>query len=217
MSFLVFGIIQVYIVILSMYLVVRALSGNNETEIETHNGLDEFFKTFFSSSSSGIILIALAATFGLYFVASFIYLDPWHMITSFPQYLCLMSSYINILNVYAFSNWHDVSWGTKGSDKADVLPSAQTTKTGDGKAAIIEEPDKPQADIDSQFEITVKRALAEFHPPVIIEKKTLEDSYKSFRTRLVTAWIFSNALLAVGITSNDLTSLGLSVRCRVLF
>ncbi|KAF6229739.1 hypothetical protein HO173_011386 [Letharia columbiana] len=210
MSFLVFGIIQVYIVILSMYLVVRALSGNNETEIETHNGLDEFFKTFFSSSSSGIILIALAATFGLYFVASFMYLDPWHMITSFPQYLCLMSSYINILNVYAFSNWHDVSWGTKGSDKADVLPSAQTTKTGDGKAAIIEEPDKPQADIDSQFEITVKRALAEFHPPVIIEKKTLEDSYKSFRTRLVTAWIFSNALLAVGITSNDLTSLGLS-------
>lgn len=217
MSFLLFGIIQVYIVILSMYLVVRALSGNNETEIETHNGLDEFFKTFFSSSSSGIILIALAATFGLYFVASFMYLDPWHMITSFPQYLCLMSSYINILNVYAFSNWHDVSWGTKGSDKADVLPSAQTTKTGDGKAAIIEEPDKPQADIDSQFEITVKRALAEFHPPEIIEKKTLEDSYKSFRTRLVTAWIFSNALLAVGITSNDLTSLGLAVRCRVLF
>ncbi|KAF6224691.1 hypothetical protein HO173_012880 [Letharia columbiana] len=210
MSFLLFGIIQVYIVILSMYLVVRALSGNNETEIETHNGLDEFFKTFFSSSSSGIILIALAATFGLYFVASFMYLDPWHMITSFPQYLCLMSSYINILNVYAFSNWHDVSWGTKGSDKADVLPSAQTTKTGDGKAAIIEEPDKPQADIDSQFEITVKRALAEFHPPEIIEKKTLEDSYKSFRTRLVTAWIFSNALLAVGITSNDLTSLGLA-------
>ena len=216
MSFLLFGIIQVYIVILSMFLVVRALSGNNETEIETHDGLDDFVKTFFSSSSSGIILIALAATFGLYFVASFMYMDPWHMFTSFPQYLCLMSSYINILNVYAFSNWHDVSWGTKGSDKADVLPSAQTTKTGDGKAAIIEEPDKPQADIDSQFEITVKRALAEFHPPVIIEKKTLEDSYKSFRTKLVTAWIFSNALLAVGITSNDLTSIGLSVRYLVL-
>ena len=217
MSFLLFGIIQVYIVVLSMYLVVRALTGHNETQIDTHNGLDDFFKTFFSSSSSGIILIALAATFGLYFVASFMYLDPWHMFTSFPQYLCLMSSYVNILNVYAFSNWHDVSWGTKGSDKADVLPSAQTTKTGDGKAAIIEEPDKPQADIDSQFEITVKRALAEYHPPVVVEKKTLEDSYKSFRTKLVTAWIFSNALLAVGITSSDLTSLGLSVRCTVLF
>lgn len=217
MSFLLFGIIQVYIVILSMFLVVRALTGHNETQIDTHDGLNDFFKTFFSSSSSGIILIALAATFGLYFVASFMYLDPWHMFTSFPQYLCLMSSYINILNVYAFSNWHDVSWGTKGSDKADVLPSAQTTKTRDGKAAIIEEPDKPQADIDSQFEITVMRALAEPRPPVIMEKKTLEDSYKSFRTRLVTAWIFSNALLAVSITSSDLTSLGFSVRSLDLF
>ena len=125
------------------------------------------------------------------------------MFTSFPQYLLVMSSYVNILNVYAFSNWNDVSWGTKGSDKADVLPSAQTTKTGDGKAAVIEEPDKPQADIDSQFEITVRRALTTYVEPVVVEKKTLDDSYKSFRTRLVTAWIFSNGLLSVAISSDS--------------
>ena len=217
---MVFAIIQVYIVILSMYLVVRAFShhpGKSTTGFDTKDGVDDFIKSFFSSTSAGIIIIALAATFGLYYVASFMYLDPWHMFTSFPQYLCLMSSYVNILNVYAFSNWHDVSWGTKGSDKADVLPSAQTTKTGDGKAVVVEEPDKPQADIDSQFEITVKRALAEYHPPEIVEKKTLEDSYKSFRTRLVTAWIFSNALVSAAITSNDLHSIGLTVRKLVLF
>ena len=194
-----------------MFLVVRALSGHTEEDIDTHDGLDDFFKTFFSSKSSGIILIALAATFGLYFVASFLYLDPWHMFTSFPQYLLIMSSYVNILNVYAFSNWHDVSWGTKGSDKADVLPSAQTTKTGDGKSAVVEEPDKPQADIDSQFEVTVKRALAPYVEPVVVEKKTLEDSYKSFRTKLVASWIFSNALLAVVITSDNFDKFGLSV------
>lgn len=198
-------------VVLSLYLVVRALTGKQETEIDLNDGLGQFFKTFFSSQSSGIILIALAATFGLYFVASFMYLDPWHMFTSFPQYLLVMSSYVNILNVYAFSNWHDVSWGTKGSDKAEALPSAKTTKEGDGKAPIIEEPEKPQADIDQQFEVTVKRALAEYKPPVLIEKKTLEDSYKSFRTRLVTAWIFSNALLAVVITSDNFDKFGLSV------
>lgn len=195
---------------LSLYLVVRALTGNTPP-IETNEGADEFFRTFFSSNSSGIILIAVAATFGLYFVASFMYLDPWHMFTSFAQYLLTMSSYVNILNVYAFSNWHDVSWGTKGSDKADVLPSAQTTKTGDGKAAVIEEPDKPQADIDSQFEVTVKRALTPYVEPVVVEKKTLEDSYKSFRTKLVTAWIFSNSLLAIVITSDSFDKFGLSV------
>ncbi len=197
--------------VLSLFLVVHALSGKQQVEIDTKDGLHAFFNTFFNSSSSGIILIALAATFGLYFVASFMYLDPWHMFTSFPQFMLTMSSYINILNVYAFSNWHDVSWGTKGSDKADVLPSAQTTKAGDGKAAVIEEPDKPQADIDSQFEITVKRALTPYIEPVEITKKTLEDSYKSFRTKLVIAWIFSNALLAAVITSDSFDKFGLSV------
>lgn len=199
-----------------MFLVARALTGHQEEEINTKDGLDDFFKSFFSSKSSGIILIALAATFGLYFVASFMYLDPWHMFTSFLQYLMTMSSYINILMVYAFSNWHDVSWGTKGSDKADVLPSAQTKKMGDGQAAVIEEPDKPQADIDSQFEVTVKRALTPYVEPVTQEAKSLEDSYKSFRTKLVTAWIFSNALLAVVITSDNFDKFGLSVSGWVL-
>ena len=193
-----------------MYLVVQAFSPNSQTSgIDVTHGGEAFLQTFFNSTSSGIIIIALAATFGLYFVASFMYLDPWHMFTSFPAYLLLMSSYINILNVYAFSNWHDVSWGTKGSDKAEALPSASTTKA-DGKGAVIEEPDKPQADIDSQFEITVKRALTPYIEPSVKELKTLEDSYKSFRTRLVTAWIFSNALLSVAITSNDLDKLSLN-------
>ena len=208
-SFIVFAFIQCYLVVLSIYLVVQAFVQKPEQEIEFHEGADKFFSSFFSQQSSGIILIALAATFGLYFVASFMYLDPWHMFTSFPQYLLIMSSYVNILNVYAFSNWHDVSWGTKGSDKADVLPSAQTTKSGDGKAAVIEEPDKPQADIDGQFEITVKRALTPYVEPVVVEKKTLEDSYKSFRTKLVTAWIFSNGLLAVAITSDSFDKLAM--------
>ncbi|MCJ1224089.1 Chitin synthase, class 2 [Toensbergia leucococca] len=210
MSFATFAIIQLYLIVLSMYLVVAAFTGGNELPIDTHDGVDTFLKDFFSSSSSGIILIALAATFGLYFVASFMYMDPWHMFTSFPQYLLIMSSYINILNVYAYCNWHDVSWGTKGSDKADALPSVTTTKEGNGKTALIEEPDKPQADIDSHFEVTVKRALLPFVEPSVDEKKSLEDSYKSFRTKLVVAWIFSNAILGLAITSDTFDKFGLT-------
>lgn len=207
---MVFGIIQFYLVVLSLYLVVRAFTNKHSTDIDLSDGANKFFQTFFASTSSGIIIIALAATFGLYFVASFMYLDPWHMFTSFPQYLLIMSSYVNILNVYAFSNWHDVSWGTKGSDKADALPVAKTTKD-DGKTAVIEEPDKPQIDIDQQFQTTVKQALKKYIPQRDKEEKTLEDSYKSFRTRLVTAWIFSNSLLAVVITNDSFDKFGLSV------
>jgi chitin synthase len=208
-SFVVFGFIQLYLIILSMFLVVSAFTNPNTAKFDT-DSTGDFLRSFFSSSGAGIIVIALAATFGLYFVASFMYLDPWHMFTSFPQYLLIMSSYVNILNVYAFSNWHDVSWGTKGSDKAEALPSGKTEKSDDGKHKVIEEIDLPQADVDSQFEQTVKRALAPYVPPKENTEKTLEDSYKSFRTHLTTAWIFSNALLSVVITSDNFDRFGFS-------
>ena len=209
-SFVAFGIIQLYVVVDALYLVVRAFTGGAPMDFNTDEGIGAFLSSFFGSSGAGIIIIALAATFGLYFVASFMYLDPWHMFTSFPAYMAVQSSYINILNVYAFSNWHDVSWGTKGSDKADALPSAKTTG-GKGEEAVIEEIDKPQADIDSQFEATVKRALTPYVPPEEKEEKSLDDSYKSFRTRLVTLWLFSNGLLAVCITSEGLDKFGFTV------
>jgi chitin synthase len=211
MSFTFFGMVQLYIVVLSMYLVIRAFTGSTPTDFIVNQGVGAFLKSFFSSSGPGIIIIALAATFGLYFVASFMYMDPWHMFSSFPQYMLVASSYINILNVYAFSNWHDVSWGTKGADKADALPSAQTKKEADSKEAVIEEIDKPQADIDSQFEATVKRALTPYVPPKEKSEKSLEDSYKSFRTKLVTFWLFSNAFLAVCITSEAVDKFGFTV------
>jgi chitin synthase len=208
-SFFVFGLIQFYVIILSIYLVVQAFTSPTSQNLDTSSAA-AFAESFFKSDGVGIIIIALAATFGLYYVASFLYMDPWHMFTSFPQYLLIMSSYINILNVYAFSNWHDVSWGTKGSDKSDALPSAKTEKGADGKHTVIEEPDLPQADIDSQFEATVKRALAPYVPPVETSEKTLEDSYKSFRTHLCTAWIGSNATLAVVITQENFDQFGFS-------
>ncbi|KAF2224115.1 chitin synthase G [Elsinoe ampelina] len=206
-SFLVFGVIQAYIIVLAISLVVKAFQpgANGQgafSDVDTDN------LAAFLNSTSVVIIIALAATYGLYFFASFLYLDPWHMFTSFVQYLLCQSSYINILNVYAFSNWHDVSWGTKGSDKAEALPSVQTKKDEHGKATVIEEVDLSQADIDSQFEQTVKRALTPYVAPKEVTTKTLEDSYKSFRTRLVTLWIFSNALLAVGITSEQVSEFG---------
>lgn len=36
--------------------------------------------------------------------------DPWHMFSSFFQYLLLAPSFTNVLNVYAFCNLHDVGF-----------------------------------------------------------------------------------------------------------
>ena len=53
---------------------------------------------------------------------------------------------------------HDVSWGTKGSDKVD-LPSATSKKEG-GDKAVVETVEKKQEELDSSFSDVVARATA---------------------------------------------------------
>ena len=62
------------------------------------------------------ILISVGATYALYLVASLLFFDPWHMITSSIQYLLMTPSYINILNTYAFCNTHDVRYRNNNSN-----------------------------------------------------------------------------------------------------
>ncbi|KAK7698699.1 Chitin synthase, class 3 [Diaporthe eres] len=206
-SFVVFGLVQLYILFDSGYLVYRAFHGG--LGLDTDNTGDFLKSLFGGESTGGVLLLALFTIYGMYYLASFMYLDPWHMFHSYPYYLLLMSTYINILMVYAFNNWHDVSWGTKGSDKAEALPSANIIKDDKGDGPVIEEIEKPQEDIDSQFEQTVRRALAPFKEEPEDDKPDLEDGYKSFRTGLVSSWLFSNCLLAVIITSDNFDGLGI--------
>jgi phage baseplate assembly protein W len=56
------------------------------------------------------------------------------------------------------------------------------TKKDDAKSNFIEEVDKPQADIDSQFESTVKRALA---PSLVIHSARIRLLKIQINTRLV--------------------------------
>ncbi|BAE56297.1 unnamed protein product [Aspergillus oryzae RIB40] len=208
LSFIYFSIVQLYILVLSFYLVAQAFSGGN-LDLNLDDGVAGFIGSFFTSTS-GLVLIALVSTYGIYFLSSILYLDPWHMLTSSWAYFLGMPSSINVLMVYAFCNWHDVSWGTKGSDQAGSLPSAQTKKA-DAKTNFVEELDKPQADIDTQFEFTVKRALSPWHPPEEKEDANLDDSYKRFRTNLVLLWVLSNSFLALCINNEGIRNLCLTV------
>lgn len=209
LSFFYFSLVQFYVLICSFYLVANAFSGDT-LDFNMEGGVGAFLSSFFSSQGAGIVLIALVSTYGIYVVASLLYMDPWHILTSSWAYFFGMTTSINILMVYAFCNWHDVSWGTKGSDKADALPSAQTQKDG-MKTNFIEELDKPQADIDSQFESTVKRALAPFEEPEEEYEKSMDDSYRNFRTNLLLLWIFSNLILTLLITAEGIDRMCLTV------
>ncbi|TFK43571.1 glycosyltransferase family 2 protein [Crucibulum laeve] len=192
----VYAVLAVYLLVCSFWLTIRSfqtipqqLAGKGSSEI-----IAAFFKP-----PIGALIAAMVSTFGIYFFASFLYRDPWHMFSSFFQYLCLAPSFTNVLNVYAFCNLHDVSWGTKGSDKAEALPSVSSKKGKDADTPVVEDTTKVQEDVDAAFKETVTRAITKIETKEVPEKPTMDDQNKTFRTRLVAAWMLSNAALAIAI------------------
>lgn len=166
-------------------------------------GLVFSFKTLKSGSESHSafidIVISLLSTYGLYAFTSVLYLDPWHMVTSFAQYLLMLPSFICTLQIFAFCNTHDVSWGTKGStEAAKPIPSAEVIQGPDGITIVTDQ--WPQ-DIDNKYE-ELKSRLKEDE---IVESKVdltqkQNDYYRDIRTRIVMVWMLSNLILMMIIT-----------------
>ncbi|KAF7937838.1 uncharacterized protein EAE97_007634 [Botrytis byssoidea] len=208
-SFAVFAFIQLYVIILSFYLVYRALRAPIGDQINTSSGAAFFESMFGGTGIAGVILLVLITIYSLNYLASFLYLDPWHIcFTPSRNILSSLRHILNILMVYAFNNWHDVSWGTKGSDQSEKLPSANVIKDLKSGHEIVEEEEMQQTDIDQKFQETVLRTLLPVAVEVIVETKEVDDTYKSFRTRLVVCWILSNMSLVWIVTSDDFAFLG---------
>jgi len=109
--------------------------------------------------------------------------------------------------VYAFCNLHDVSWGTKGSDQAEALPQVSSKKKTEGDGAIVEDTVKGKAEVEASFKEVVARAVSKLPKESTVEKPTMDDKNRTFRTRLVAVWMLSNAALAIAIESlNGLSS-----------
>jgi chitin synthase len=94
---------------------------------------------------------------------------------------------------------HDVSWGTKGSDKAEALPSVSSKKGKTEEAAVVQDTERMQEDLDAVFKETVNRAVTKLEVKEVPEKPSLDDQNRTFRTRLVVFWMLTNAGLAVAI------------------
>ncbi|KAG0296640.1 Chitin synthase, class 1 [Linnemannia gamsii] len=196
LSMIFFALLMVYMTFCAIWLTYLGIKNALDSGITTLSAvLDEpHFRN---------VILSLASTYGLYIFASVLYLEPWHMVTSFVQYLCMMPSYVNVLNVYAFCNTHDVSWGTKGDtiDNMDLGAVKSSTKEGSGGEVTVDVPTE-ETDINDSY---MKAVGSLREKTVETEQKRdaktkQEDYYKAFRTRLVLLWCASNGLLVSIVT-----------------
>jgi chitin synthase len=185
-SMIMYGVIMAYTTFASFYIVIVQLK---DPEAKKTIGNNVFTN----------LIISTATTIGLYFLMSFMYLDPWHMFTSSAQYFALLPSYIATLQVYAFCNTHDITWGTKGDNVAK-------TDLGDAKAKtknVVElEMPSEQLDIDSGYDEALRNLRDRVEVPVVpvSESQQQEDYYRAVRTYMVVIWLISNAILAMSVS-----------------
>ncbi|RYP47906.1 hypothetical protein DL768_006122 [Monosporascus sp. mg162] len=186
------SVIMAYLMFAAIFITVRAI------QAETVNGFN--ISNIFNNQIFLTLIISMMSTYGLWLIASLLMFDPWHMITSFIQYLILTPTFINILNVYAFCNTHDISWGTKGDDKAEELPKVDT-KDGKGKTDLPDE-----GDLNDMYE----RELAVFSTKHVEVKKEPTDTQKAEAQMDYYRWIRSLNVLIWMITNFGLIALVLS-------
>lgn len=124
-----------------------------ESAVQNSAGSQNMFLAMIEQSAFRDVIISVFSTYVLYFVASFMFFDPWHMFTSFIQYIFMAPSFINILNVYAFCNTHDVSWGTKGDNSiATDLGVVKSKKDATGEHTVEVAVPTEEKDLNAQYE-----------------------------------------------------------------
>ncbi|KAH8823554.1 glycosyltransferase family 2 protein [Flagelloscypha sp. PMI_526] len=200
-AFYIFAIFSAYLLVCSLWLTGKVLV-SLPAKLEQRHSIKDVLHAFIEPPL-GPLVAALLSTFGFYLIGSLLFWDMGHMVHSFGQYLLVAMSFTNVLNVYAFCNLHDVSWGTKGSDKADSLPSISSSSSAKDDEPSVLDTTKVQEDVDASFRDTVARALS---APISSEsgrseKPTADDQNKTFRTHFVSAWLLTNVLLVLAVNN----------------
>jgi chitin synthase len=176
----------------AIFIAVKAI----EADIRNGFTISDLFKNpvFYT------LIVSVLSTYGIWLIASLLMFDPWHMFTSMVQYMLLSPTYTNVLNVYAFCNTHDISWGTKGDDKPDKLPSVNT-KDGQGKTDLPDEGDL-NAQYERELQVFARKPVKEVKKPTDAQLQEAQmDYYKGVRTGVVLVWMITNFALCALVLS----------------
>ncbi|CAG84478.2 DEHA2A04642p [Debaryomyces hansenii CBS767] len=144
------------------------------------------------------IVVSLLSTYGLYTLMSILYLDPWHMLTCSVQYFLMIPSYTCTLQIFAFCNTHDVSWGTKGDNNPQEDKDNQyiihKNEKGEFEAVVVDV-NIEEVYLETLYNIRARRSnkkvLTARPPPPQLEG---EDYAKDVRSRVVLIWLLVNLI-----------------------
>jgi chitin synthase len=189
-----YAVIMAYTTFAALYIVIYQLTTHAVEPVKKGTSAYQLGNNIFTN-----LIVSTISTTGLYFLMSFLYLDPWHMFTSSAQYFALLPSYICTLQVYAFCNTHDISWGTKGDNVMHTdLGTAKSTANG---TVEVEMPSE-QLDIDSGYDVALRnlRDRLEVLVAPVSEFQQQEDYYKGVRTYMVAVWITCNTILVMAVS-----------------
>ncbi|CAO3617616.1 unnamed protein product [Cunninghamella echinulata] len=205
-SVIAYSIIMLYTVFAGAWLSFQGISSTIEKSEWHQGGSTNHFLLLMQQPTFRNIFLSLASTYGLYLVSGLFFMDFSHMFTSFIQYILLLPTYVNILNIYAFCNIHDVSWGTKGDNALQMdLGVANKVSSGKGMDTVEVELVDGLDMINKNYQIA--RSNLETKQNIIKQSRSphtkQDDYYRGFRTKLVLAWIGCNALLITFITSDS--------------
>ncbi|WAR63939.1 hypothetical protein PtB15_16B98 [Puccinia triticina] len=154
------------------------------------------------------VVISLIATFGSWITSSVLALDPWHLLTCMLQYLLLAPAYINVLNVYAFANLHEFSWGTKYQNII-LTDLGVAVFAGDSKVEItcpLEQKDLDQTYGEALMNLKTRPKLVEKNRSDKEKEALKQDYYKSVRTNVVLLWTLANGIVVACMLDGDVRS-----------
>ncbi|KAJ3368819.1 Chitin synthase, class 1 [Allomyces arbusculus] len=152
-----------------------------------------------------LTLVSLAGTYGVFFVSSFLYLEWYHIIFNIIQYTLLLPTYVNVLQIYAYCNISDLSWGTKGDTGGAKGGSGGGSggNNGQPKDELAEIAMAPANDFYTKQNARFTAMIPEMQKEEAHSKSKddKEDNFKKFRTIWLLIWTFVNGVLLAALLS----------------
>ena len=181
MAYLLFA--AVYLAIETIKMVLRSTGGHFSAGM------------LFTNSKFRNLVVSMLSTYLLYAIGAVLHGEPSFMFTSFLQYLLISPAYINVLNIYAFCNIHDVSWGNRDAPQAKDLDAAKVTDV-DGEMVMTIASSSPE-ELEDAYRATIEDLRVP--PPKVRaaphKKDKIDSYYALIRTVTVLVWMLTNAIL----------------------